>query len=235
MKLDYSKLLTKERTIFRNKLSDLDRRRRAWSTVSHQVESYLLHVKEHFDEDGFFDNLYVSRTTNARQLDPLLRRTNQNFVSLFFGNHPTGINQITRDPTSGRTSHNNGIERGGCLQFSQGPSGDIVVFIAACASDLVEHSDPQIFYKVYREPEKVTERQVYAAVRTFFWYVRYSSFMSLPTFWDVIFISWYQFKTWLHRLEWATIIYVLAALATVLTLVVTIYFALHPTPIPASK
>ncbi len=222
----YEELIASERQRYESLISEVQRKRRAWPAVSRRIDAIFADVKQTFDKKPFFDSLYIDRKTNTT-VGVFDQTTNQNYISLAFGHHGVGIVRRKLDFTGRTIATEIEAERGGALQFSQGPSGDVVVMIYACDSKVKETEQKVVFYRLFCDPESIGDRDVFRAIRVFLWYSRATSFISLPSVGDVLWMTWYRFREWLHRLEWTAILMALAAFATIGSAIIAAYALYH--------
>lgn len=155
----------------------VSQRRQAWvdfaTRATTRFESLLAKAQR------LFEYLYVDSSTRA----PSSKGT-PNFVTLFWGQHPTGLYDF-RAP-AGTTSLD--VEGGCALHFSQGPSGEVACIVYPFASALRTPSDRYYSYGVFSSPEEIQDKNIDNAVRTLFALAHYSSFAGNPAWND-----WYAY------------------------------------------
>src|ERR1700677_1622631 len=172
-----------------------------WTAASHRIDSILAEIEQNPKDAFFFDRLYIDGTTNAIPSFFNEYATNQNAIRLYFGNHPTGIAFTSRDAKGNIKFFEQHTEHGGQLVFSQAPRGDVFVMIYGCTSEVLKSEPEYLFYKRFRSPNDISDRNVEKAVKIFLWYNRITSVFGNITLCDFAWVRFYEIKNNLYTLD----------------------------------
>ncbi|MPQ67801.1 MULTISPECIES: hypothetical protein [unclassified Pseudomonas] len=82
------------------------------------------------------------------------------------------------------------FEKGAALWFSQSPTGGVTVFMSPYSSDVVTMTEDNIIIGMYKEPSRLTEREIYKIFSKFFKYLSITSALHPHTSLDYVWRLW---------------------------------------------
>lgn len=151
-----------------------------WDTQVEKIEKYLKSITTQAKNESYFEDLYVSREENKRQ------------IQLVTGVHPIGSIEIINDSQGRETGRRIKTEHGAGLVISQSIKGDVAIILYPYASEELRQADNYIIWDIFSDPKKITERVLKAAVNDFFTYARVSSALfneSVSDRWRIRYLS----------------------------------------------
>jgi hypothetical protein len=134
-----------------------------WHVQVDKIEKKFATICAQAKEQGFFENLYVSRDDKHRQ------------IQLFAGKHPVGTSEPTYDRYGKKAGCKLHAEGGAALVVSQASSGNVAVILYPFSSENHYRHVQSIILRIYRSPDQVTDAVLDAAIKDFFTYMRVSS------------------------------------------------------------
>jgi len=102
-----------------------------------------------------------------------------------------------------RTTH---METEACMWFSQSPSGGVTVFMSPYKSDLVSMNEKEIIIGMFKDPNRLTERNIRKLFSRFLKYRQISSALHHHTFLDYGWRLWLTYLDVRHRRVWKTVV-----------------------------
>jgi hypothetical protein len=97
------------------------------------------------------------------------------------------------------------VEGGCALHFAQGLPGDVVCIVYPFSSRLIVSKDKHYVYRLFRPPDKITDKNLNDAVRVMFAMAHHSSFAGNPG-WDDRYayakLHFYSLVTRLRHADW---------------------------------
>ena len=156
---------------------------RNWKVHVEKIERHFGFVCEHEKKEAFFENLYVSRNDEHRQ------------VQLFAGSHPIGNSEVTRDDFGGEIGHKLHSEHGAALVLSQSTLGDVAVILYPYSSEKLSRVQPYIIWAIFSDPTKITNAVLKSAIRDFFRYMRVSGALFSESSLDRRRIQYLEFRS----------------------------------------
>ncbi len=207
-------LIEKQRKIYSEHIDTVDKCRKDWPSFSAKAKDFFQKIIDEFQKSQFFDNLYI-----AEGDFPLVERKNQNSISLIFGVHSTGIS-ITEYYSDGKLkSVKATVEKGGALHYGQSPNGQVVCIIYGSKSELIRPKDEYFIFKRYKNPNKISGKELIKAAKVFFWYARITSFITRFSIWDTYKLDFYKIRSFTANLDWNAIFGVIGAAAAIISIV----------------
>lgn len=134
-----------------------------WRVKVEKIEKKFATVCTQAKEQGFFENLYVSRNDEHRQ------------IQLFAGKHPVGTSEPTYDRNGEKSGFKFHAEGGAALVVSQASSGNVAVILYPFSSENHYRHVQNIVWRIYSSPDQITDAVLGAAIKDFFTYMRVSS------------------------------------------------------------
>lgn len=154
-----------------------------WKVHVEKIERHFGTVCEQAKNAGFFENLYVSRNDEHRQ------------IQLFAGKHPIGISEVTRDALGREISQKFHTEHGAALVLSQSALGDVAVILYPYTSEKLARIQPHIIWAIFSDPTQITSAVLRSATRDFFRYIRVSSALFSESALDRLRIQYLEFRS----------------------------------------
>jgi len=154
-----------------------------WTVHVEKIEKHFEMVCEQAKTSNFFENLYVSRNDEARQ------------IQLFSGQHPIGTCDVTRDAFGREVSRRLHVEHGAALVLSQSTHGEVAVILYPYESEKLRRVNPYIIWAVFSDPTKVTDNVLNCVTRDFFRYMRVSSTLFSESVFDRLRIQYLEFRS----------------------------------------
>ncbi|WP_139123842.1 MULTISPECIES: hypothetical protein [unclassified Aeromonas] len=134
-----------------------------WQVHIEKIESHFKAVCTQAEKDSFFEDLYVSRNDENRQ------------IQLFAGSHPIGETDETIDAFGRVIGHRILSEQGAALVLSQSILGCVAVTLYPYSSERLSRIQPHITWSILSDPTQITDSVLKSATRDFFCYMRVSS------------------------------------------------------------
>jgi hypothetical protein len=154
-----------------------------WKVHVEKIEKHFEAVCEQAREANFFENLYVSRNDEYRQ------------IQLFAGQHPIGSSEVTRDALGREITHKLHTEHGAALVLSQSTLGDVAIILYPYSSEKLSRIQPHIIWAVFSDPTQITDSVLRSATRDFFRYMRVSSALFSESSLDRFRIQYLEFTS----------------------------------------
>ena len=154
-----------------------------WKVHVEKIERHFGAVCEQAKKQAFFENLYVSRNDEHRQ------------IQLFAGQHPIGSSEVTRDAFGREISHKLHTEHGAALVLSQSTLGDVAVILYPYKSEKLSRIQPHIIWAIFSDPTKITDAVLKSATQDFFRYMRVSSALLSESLLDRLRIQYLEFRS----------------------------------------
>jgi hypothetical protein len=177
---------------FRRGRDQVADRRMAWPNFAARAVQKFNGLAEGAKREGLSD-LNVRQTSQPLGL---------NFISLYWGPHPTGIDWTSADGTALN------VERGCALHFAQGPSGEVACIVNPFSSQLIVPVDKHYVYWIFRSPNGITDNALNDALRVMFAVAQRSSYAGNPTWADWYFytkLHFFSFVMGLLHADWAKV------------------------------
>lgn len=154
-----------------------------WKVHVEKIEKHFGAVCEQAKKANFFENLYVSRNDEHRQ------------IQLFAGQHPIGSSEVTRDALGREIGFRLHNEHGAALVLSQSTLGDVAVILYPYSSEKMSRIQPHIIWAVFSDPTKITDSVLNSATRDFFRYLRVSSALFSESLADRLHIQYLELRS----------------------------------------
>ena len=164
-------------------------KRQEWDTFNQRAKSILNKYIDAAKEISYYEFLYVQDKPH-----PFIKGTNLNSIQFYAGSHPMGLKTDSYDSNSGKVKSELEVENGGCLNFIQLPTGEVMIVFYPSKSKVLEWKEKFIIYKTFSKPSKIKDKHIKNAAE---FYIRFSlvtSFACKPTFLDNLRIWWKKFK-----------------------------------------
>jgi len=154
-----------------------------WKVHVKTIEKHFGSVCEQAKKISFFENLYVSRNDDHRQ------------IQLFSGQHPIQAPEVTRDAFGRETGYKTHTERGAALVVSQSTLGEVAVILYPYFSEKLRRTQPYIIWGMFTDPTQITDSVLKSATSDFFRYMRVSSALFSEGAVDRLRIRYLEFRS----------------------------------------
>lgn len=154
-----------------------------WEVHVEKIEKHFGAVCEQAKKANFFENLYVLRNDEQRQ------------IQLFSGQHPIGSSEVTRDVFGREIGLKLHTEHGAALVLSQSTLGDVAVILYPYSSEKLSRIQPNIIWAVFSDPTQITDSVLNSATHDFFRYMRVSSALFSESSLDRLRIQYLEFRS----------------------------------------
>jgi hypothetical protein len=143
-------------------------RRVNWRFMDERIQAEFDRYKSYSDSVGLLGGLYIRRAKDDELLKSADLISSQYFNSthIFTGHRFLGVNVINAETKTLKTAS----ERNAQLWYSQGSSGEVVVFVAPYQSDAGKFDESEIIIGKYRNPSQVTAQRINKHFSIFFKY-----------------------------------------------------------------
>ena len=189
--MDIIPFLKKESVLWNEGFKRVNSRRRAWAEFEKKAKTQFNSIVVEAKTQKLFENLYVHSSSDIDESHKV-----PNFVTLFWGQHPTGEFEFEGE-RKGRMV----FERGCALHLSQLPSGEVAATLYPYQSALSKPPKDYYVYKVYSDPTNIKDTDIKWLVRIMFSLARSSTFARKMTFFDFYILGWLKTRT-LFRDAW---------------------------------
>ena len=121
-----------------------------------QKEFEILNADSHSAD--IFGSLYISRSKDDEPIKSsnLISSQYINSTHIFTGSRLLGINILSPDNERLEVA----LERNAQLWYSQGPSGDVLVFVGPYQSDAGKINETEIIIGKYQNPSQITSKHI---------------------------------------------------------------------------
>ncbi|EPO5286632.1 hypothetical protein ACUBZM_000288 [Enterobacter kobei] len=139
-----------------------------WRFMDERIQMEFERLKSDSENTSVLGDIYISRGKDENPIQYLKLISSQyiNSTHVFTGTRFLGLNVINSESQSLDVA----IERNAQLWYSQGPSGDVLVFIGPYQSNAGKIKESEIIIGKYRNPYLVTNKQVKKHFSIFFKY-----------------------------------------------------------------
>lgn len=195
-KMNYEKFCIKENKKMESEIKNLQKRRDEWDNLKKKVNDITNNIIKTCKENEFWENLYLTQDTDCN----LIKTTNQNFINIKFGKHPTGISINKSNTIKKSDNYSLVIEDGAQLIISQGPSGQIIFILYPPKSDILKTEKEYFILLYFSDPTKIKNRHIEKSIKNLFWINRIYSYSHSISRIDALHIllwrNWKKFSIW---------------------------------------
>lgn len=152
MQENYNNLIKKEEIKFSNNIEKWHKRHECWSEVQNLIQKEFKKFEKLINSSKIY-KVYSLKTDLT--------------VQLSFGQLPVGKTLNSQKEIE--------MEKGSAIVYSKGIDGKICCLIYNCYSNQMTPCKKWFIYKIYSDPSKISEKEIYKALKTFLMCTRNSS------------------------------------------------------------
>lgn len=153
-----------------------------WGVHRRLAEEIFHQEVRRADQNGFFEQLYVSVNDNDRQ------------IQLAAGNHPAGPVQQKFDLNGNKTGQFFSTEGGAALVISLGADGSVNILLYPFSSKRMQMKVSHITWAVFSDPTKLTSYVIHDVIRDFYIYMNVSSVHFSESLYERLRIKYLEIK-----------------------------------------
>jgi len=201
-------------------------RRVMWSSLDERVTKVFNNFKSENNGDSALGRLYISKLKDDENYrnSSLCSYQFLNALHIFCGTRFLGVNSFDKDKKKFFAA----TESNAQLWFSQGPTGNVLVFIAPYSSDLGEVTEKEIIIGNYSQPSDITDGNIKNHIKTFVKYAVATSVNSSGNIYSYLFRRYliardFRYKTELRSNVLRALERLLAPFLAILAIWVSLY------------
>lgn len=143
-------------------------RRVMWKTLDERVQKVFEACLAQESELRAFGNLYIRRASDEEPIrsSGLLSSQYTNSIHIYTGHRLLGISFVDKENNTLKIASESHAQ----LWYSQGPSGEVFVFVAPYKSDVGRVEEKEVIIGRYEEPASVSENMIKHHFNTFLKY-----------------------------------------------------------------
>jgi hypothetical protein len=149
-------------------------KRQQWKNLKEKAIKIFKQVIKEAKEANFYENLYIISSDDERFK---VKYEGLHFVQLVMGSHPTGISKIEYDGFNPKSQPI--IEEGGALSIAMGITGNVVIMLFPCKSELHRYEKEYLLLDIFSYPCLVKEHHIKKAVKRFLQFCITTSYVSI--------------------------------------------------------
>jgi len=148
-------------------------KRQQWKNLKEKAIKIFKQVIKEAKEANFYENLYIVSSENITFEE---KYEGLHFIQLVMGDHPIGISKIKFNDKSNSKYI---IEKGGALSIAMGVTGDVVIMLFPCKSELHRYENEYLLLDIFSIPCLVKEHHIKSAVKRFLQFCIATSYVSI--------------------------------------------------------